>query len=98
MPPMWKLIVGKVALHGEEGNAVAGDAPGWECFPPKSDAKFLYHEVLLAGWGCPIEELFWLEDLTEACKEERRWTFFLASSTLNIDGGVASPANIMAIL
>lgn len=78
--------------------AVAGDSPSFEYFPPKEDADFLLHEVLIAGWGCPIGELLWLEDLAHACEQRKRWTFFVASSPLNVFGGVASPANIMAIL
>jgi kynurenine formamidase len=80
--------------------AVGGDAPAWEVLPPtcKDSAGFLYHEVLIAGWGCPIAEYLWLEDLAEYCKREKRWTMFLSSCPLNVQGGVASPANLMAIL
>ena len=78
--------------------AVGGDAQGWECLPADESAGCLFHEVLLAGWGCPISELLYLEDLAAACKENRQWTFLLTSSPLNVFGGVASPANMMAIL
>ncbi len=78
--------------------AVAGDSPSFESFPPDAKAGFMLHEVLLAGWGCPIGEILWLEDLAKACREKKRYSFFLASSPLNIEGGVASPANMMAIL
>jgi kynurenine formamidase len=78
--------------------AVGGDAEAWECFPPDESAGFTFHEVLLAGWGCPIAELLCLEDLAEACQKRRKWTFLFTSSPLNIKGGVASPANAMAIL
>ncbi|KAE8346410.1 hypothetical protein BDV24DRAFT_147581 [Aspergillus arachidicola] len=77
---------------------VGGDAPAWECLPPVPSSNFLYHEVLLAGWGCPIGELLWLEDLARACDEHKKWTFFLTSVPLNVPGGVASPANMIAIL
>ncbi|KAH6691204.1 hypothetical protein BKA61DRAFT_532953 [Leptodontidium sp. MPI-SDFR-AT-0119] len=79
-------------------SAVAGDSPSFESFPPNEDAGFLFHEVLLAGWGCPIGEMLWLEDLSKSCMEKKRYSFFVASSPLNIEGGVASPANMMAIL
>ena len=78
--------------------AVGGDAPGWEAFPGDESAGFLFHEVLIAGWGCPIAELLWLEDLAEWCRERKRWTFFLSSCPLNVYGGVASPANMMALV
>ncbi|KAE8150693.1 hypothetical protein BDV25DRAFT_129375 [Aspergillus avenaceus] len=80
---------------------VGGDAPAWECLPPVCVSPgFLYHEVLLlvAGWGCPIAELLWLEDLAHACNEHGRWTFFFTSAPLNVPGGDASPANMVAML
>lgn len=55
------------------------------------------HEVLLAGFGCPIGELFWLETLAETCKREGRWSFFVSSEPCNVPGGVASPPNVLAI-
>lgn len=47
------------------------------------------HEVLLGGWGCPIGEFFALEELSEMCKQQKRWTFFLTSEVCNVPGGVA---------
>ncbi|KAI9660121.1 MAG: hypothetical protein M1821_001473 [Bathelium mastoideum] len=76
-------------------SAVAGDQPSFECWP--SQREFYLHEVLLAGWGCPIGELFDLEALAEHCKKERRWNFFVTSEVCNVPGGVASPPNILAI-
>jgi hypothetical protein len=60
----------------------------------------MYHEVLIAGWGCPIGEMLVLDELAEACSESRKWTFFLSSAPLHVEGGgsVASPANMMAII
>jgi len=60
--------------------------------------EFHLHEVLLAGWGCPIGEMFDLERLAEECRKRDRWTFFLCSEPLNVKGGVASPPNAIAIL
>ncbi|POS80212.1 hypothetical protein DHEL01_v201404 [Diaporthe helianthi] len=77
--------------------AVGGDSPGWEGFPADDKAGFTFHEVLLAGWGCPIAELLWLEDVAASCRERRRWTFLLTSAPLNVSGGVGSPANMLAI-
>lgn len=78
--------------------AVGGDAPAFESFPVKDDAGFCFHEVLIAGWGCPLAELLWLEDLAEWCRDRKRWSFFLSSSPLNVYGGVASPVNMIAIV
>jgi kynurenine formamidase len=85
-------------LWDNEIAAVGGDSVSFESFPAKEDAGWLFHEVLLAGWGMPIAEILWLEDIAKTCQEKGKWTFFVASSPLNVKGGVASPVNIMAIL
>jgi len=54
------------------------------------------HDYLLAGWGCPIGEMWDLEKLAEECEKENKWSFFLTSSTLNVQGGIASPPNAIA--
>ncbi|CAK7231641.1 hypothetical protein SBRCBS47491_007999 [Sporothrix bragantina] len=74
--------------------AVCGDCPSFEAWPPQN---IKLHEILLAGFGMPIGELFDLEALAEHCQKAQRWTFFLASSPLNLEGGVASPPNALAI-
>lgn len=76
-------------------SAVAGDQPSFERWP--SPEPWLLHERLLAGFGCPIGELFHLERLAEHCREVGRWSFFVASEPCNVIGGVASPPNILAI-
>ncbi|KAI0834568.1 hypothetical protein F5Y06DRAFT_289666 [Hypoxylon sp. FL0890] len=78
-------------------SAVAGDQPSFECWPAPPDSPFSLHEVLLAGWGCPIGELFDLEKLAEYCKAQGRWSFFVSSEPCNVPGGVASPPNVLAI-
>ncbi|KAJ5585776.1 hypothetical protein N7450_005563 [Penicillium hetheringtonii] len=87
--------------------AVASDSVSFEVFPPKEsyprdggaanvEGVFM-HEVLLPGWGMPIGELFDLEGLSELCKAEGRWEFFVASAPLNMPGGASSPPNCVAI-
>ncbi|KAI4834482.1 hypothetical protein E4T45_10038 [Aureobasidium sp. EXF-8846] len=56
----------------ENFSAVAGDQPSFECWP--SSQPYMLHEVLLAGWGCPIGELFDLEALSVQCKKSNRTT------------------------
>lgn len=56
------------------------------------------HETILSGFGMPIGELFDLEELSEQCAREKRWTFMFTSEVLNVPGGVASPPNALAIL
>ncbi|QDS75768.1 hypothetical protein FKW77_008723 [Venturia effusa] len=79
----------------ENFSAVAGDHPSFECWPSKE--SYMLHEILIAGWGCPIGELFDLEKLAEECKRLGRWSFFVTSEVCNVPGGVASPPNILAI-
>jgi hypothetical protein len=62
--------------------AVAGDHPSFECWP--SQKEYMLHEVLLAGWGCPIGELFDLEKLAEHCGKVKRWSFFVTSEVCNV--------------
>ncbi|KAI1173680.1 hypothetical protein F4777DRAFT_425850 [Nemania sp. FL0916] len=76
-------------------SAVAGDQPAFERYPPTE--PWYMHEVLLAGWGCPIGELFDLEKLAAQCKAVGRWSFFVSSEPCNVPGGVASPPNVLAI-
>ena len=56
------------------------------------------HDHLLAMWGTPIGELWNLEELAEVCKRDGKYSFFLTSAPLNVNGGVASPPNALAIL
>jgi hypothetical protein len=76
-------------------SACAGDHPSWEAWPTQQE--WSCHEVMLAGWGMPIGELFDLEKLGAYCEREKRWEFFVSSEVCNVPGGVASPPNILAI-
>ena len=49
-----------------------------------SSQPYMLHEVLLAGWGCPIGELFDLEALSVQCKKSKRYSFFVASEPCNV--------------
>ncbi|KAI1880327.1 hypothetical protein JX265_001948 [Neoarthrinium moseri] len=75
--------------------AVAGDTRSLEVWPC-TELEWHLHEWLLAGWGMPIGELFYLEDLAKLCASLHRYTFFLSSSPMNVPGGVASPPNALA--
>lgn len=84
-------------LWDQEISAVAADSPAFESTPPPEKDGWL-HDHLLGALGMPIGELWNLEDLAARCKEEHRWTFFLSSTPLHVPGGVASPANAVAIM
>ena len=77
-------------------SAVAGDAPSFEAWPPDRDRGSL-HTTLLPLWGMPIGEMFYLEDLAADCAGDGVYEFMLTSAPLNKLGGVASPANALAI-
>lgn len=86
-------------------SACAGDSPGWERWPAWPGegevgglGKLRLHEVMLNGWGMPIGEMLDLEALSAACEKQGRWTFFFSSMPLNVNGGVGSPCNAIAIL
>ncbi|BAE57051.1 unnamed protein product [Aspergillus oryzae RIB40] len=63
--------------------AVAADSRSFEVWPC-TEIEWHLHEWLLAGWGMPIGELFDLEELSIACDEANRYTFFLTSSPMNL--------------
>lgn len=84
-------------------SAVAGDQPSFECWRKRrklsarapltniaaTRKEWALHEVLLAGFGMPVGELFDLEEISNYCKTSNRWSFFLTSEVCNVPGGVA---------
>lgn len=76
--------------------AVAGDAVAFEAFPAHPERGFM-HETILALWGMPIGEMFYLEDLADDCAADGVHEFLFTAAPLNKLGGVASPANALAI-
>jgi len=57
----------------------------------------MMHPVILGLLGMPLGELWWLDDLAAACRQDGRWDFMLTAHLLNLVGGVGSPANAYAI-
>ena len=84
-------------------SAVAADTIAFETQPFRTNGEpgglemTQLHEILLGGWGMPIGEMWDLETLSEECAAQGRYEFFLTSMPLNIPGGIAGPANVMAI-
>lgn len=66
--------------------AIAGDQPAMEQCPlgVKSNGEYMIHEWCLAGWGMPIGEMFYLEELAETCKTLNRYSFFISSMPFNV--------------
>lgn len=82
-------------LYDQHFAAVASDNPAFEATPIPEDCCL--HEWLLSYWGTNIGELWNLEDLSKVCKDLGRWSFFLTSAPLNIEGAVASPPGAIAV-
>ncbi len=76
--------------------AVVGDNISFEAYPAHPERGFM-HETLLALWGMPIGEMFYLEALADACAADGVYEFLFTSAPLNKLGGVASPPNALAI-
>lgn len=76
---------------------MASDTVAYEAWPSKKEWGVSMHEVLLSGWGLPIGECFDLEELGRTCERLGRWSFCFVSQPLNVPGGVASPANAVAV-
>ncbi|WPH02757.1 Hypothetical protein R9X50_00562500 [Acrodontium crateriforme] len=62
-------------------SAAGGDHPSWEQWPTQKE--YHLHEVMLAGWGMPIGELFDLEKLALQCKKLGRWSFYFMGIELS---------------
>jgi len=93
--------------------AVGSDVPAVEVWPPgafaskeqriaartdpRALADIFMHADLIALLGLPLGELWDTGRLAAACRADDRWDFLLTAAPLNIPGGVASPANVIAV-
>jgi kynurenine formamidase len=93
--------------------AVAADNPALEVWPPgatltperakelRSDpdlaAEYFMHYSLLPLLGLPIGELFDLDGLAADCAIDGRYACLFTSAPLNLEAGVASPPNALAV-
>ena len=74
--------------------AVASDSVTLEAYPVQG--RYI-HVDLLARLGIPIGEMWALEALAATCAELGRYDFMLTSAPLNIQAGIGSTANALAI-
>lgn len=56
-----------------------------------------FHDRTLSMIGLPLGELFVLAPLAEDCARDGRYDFMLVSTPLNLEGGIGSPPNAVAI-
>jgi kynurenine formamidase len=77
--------------------AVAADNPAVEVLPGSREVGSL-HRRLIPALGMPIGELWDLDGLAAACGQAGRYEACVVSVPLRVPGGVASPANAVAII
>lgn len=77
--------------------AIGTDCPGVEAFPFDFTDEGALHYRALPLLGLPLGELFILAPLAADCAADRRYEFMLISAPLNVEGGIASPPNAVAI-
>jgi kynurenine formamidase len=77
--------------------AIGTDCPAVEAFPSDFTNEGILHYRALPLLGLPLGELFVLAPLAEECARDRRYDFMMVSAPLNVEGGIASPPNAVAI-
>lgn len=77
--------------------ALVADNPTVESQPGDKNAGFLHHR-LLTMLGMPLGEMFDLDALAAHCHAHDTWDFLFTSVPWHLPGGVASPANAVAVV
>lgn len=76
--------------------AVAADNLAVEVILPEikaSDMPHPLHMLCLRDMGCPLGEMFELEELSADCAADGRYSFMLAAPALALTGAFGSPVN-----
>jgi Putative cyclase len=87
--PAFEILPFGGLVDPDEARAVMGD-------PLRGPDAFL-HFRLLGLLGIPIGEMWDLDSLGDDCARDHRYHCLIVSSPLNLDRGVGSPANAVAI-
>ncbi len=77
--------------------AVGTDCPAVEPWPWDFKHEGALHYRTLSMLGLPIGEQFELDALAEDCAQDKRYEFMLVSVPMNLEGGIASPPNAVAL-
>ena len=77
--------------------AVGTDCPSVEPWPIDYQDEGALHYRALSILGLPIGEQFVLDELAADCAADNRYEFMLTSAPMNLEGGIASPPNALAI-
>lgn len=107
VPPESLAMPGSAGLEASEATArmlwdngfcaVAADNPAVEVLPGDPAIGSL-HRRLIPALGMPLGELWDLDELAGVCAETRRYEACVVAVPLRVPGGVASPANAVAIV
>ena len=85
-------------LYEREVAAVATDTWGLEVIPNETPDCFQpLHMISLRNTGVLFGEIFYLDDLADACAEDGNCAFLFTAPPLPITGAVGSPINPLAI-
>ncbi len=77
--------------------AIGTDTPAAEPWPWNlTDADALHHRALPL-LGLPLGEQFVLKPLADDCARDGAWEFLLVAAPINLDYGIATPANTVVI-
>lgn len=69
-----------------------------EPFEEPFDHVYPLHSMLIRDLGLTLGEVWWLEELAEACAAESRYEFFISAPPLNVTNASGSPTNPVVIL
>jgi kynurenine formamidase len=85
-------------LYEREIAAIATDTWGVEVRPNETPDCFQpLHMISLRNTGLLFGEIFFLDDLAQACREDGNYEFLFTAPPLPITGAVGSPINPLAI-
>ncbi|HEX8813029.1 MAG TPA: cyclase family protein [Terracidiphilus sp.] len=77
--------------------AIGTDCPAVEPWPWDFRDEGALHYRALSMLGLPLGEQFVLDHLAADCAKDKRYEFLLVSVPMNLEGGIASPPNAVAI-
>jgi kynurenine formamidase len=89
------LALDTLGLFADAGTfALISDNPSVEPIPMPTGR---FHTIALKHMGIHLGELWALDELAAACREDRRFDFLLVSSPLTVGRAFGSPANAVAL-
>lgn len=85
-------------IHRNELAAIGVDNRTFEVTPfePGANVTYPLHARLIHDLGLTIGELWWLDDLADACERHERWEFMLSAPPLTVFDASGLPVNPLA--